>query len=562
MQQTRFSFFYMPTILQSLQDSDIGFLRIVARLWGIDIKANDVETILKELSAALLDPDLVREVIEALPGYARSALEALASSGGRLPWAVFARRFGEIRAAGPGRRDREQIFLHPASGAEMLFYRALVARAFFDLPDGAQEFAYIPDDLVPLVLQSQDRIPGTSGKHPSAHREDEPLGRQALPRETIHPLPPCNRLVDDATTLLAALRMGIPIPEMRVPSGVVMEFLEAAKILLPASRGARLAGGLPQLEQVRLFLEAGRDEALDQLTRAWRAGETFNELRQVPGIECEGDWNNRPLATREFLLNLLESIPLGSWWSLPAFIHGIKEKYPDFQRPVGDYDSWFIKRFSDGAYLRGFGSWDEVDGALIRYLVSGPLYWLGQVDLAMPGGEDFVSAFRRRRERSHSTSGENAKLHVSSQGRVVIPRWLARAARYQIARFCEWEEEKDDEYRYRLTTGSLKRAIGQGLKINQLLPLLAKNAAAEIPPAIIKALKQWEQKGTEARLEAQTILRVSRPEIIEELRKSKAGRFLGESLGPATVIIKAGAHAKVVAALAELGLLADELHVE
>jgi hypothetical protein len=69
-------------------------------------------------------------------------------------------------------------------------------------------------------------------------------------------------------------------------------------------------------------------------------------------------------------------------------------------------------------------------------------------------------------------------------------------------------------------------------------------------------------KGAEARLEAQTILRVSRPEIIEELRKSKAGRFLGESLGPAAVIVKAGAHAKVVAALAELGLLADELPAE
>ncbi len=552
----------MPTILQSLQDRDIGFLRIVARLWGIDIKAIDTASILKELSAALLDPDLVREVIEALPGFARTALEDLATTKGRLPWAVFARRFGEIRAAGPGRRDREQIFLHPASGAEMLFYRALVARAFFDLPDGAQEFAYIPDDLVPLVQQSLDRSPGTAIGLLKTQLGDGPFGRQAIPREYEHPLPSCTRLVDDATTLLAALRMGIPLPETRIPPGVVMEFLAAAKIIRPASRGNKFTGGLPQLEQVRLFLEAGRDEALDQLIRNWRVGETFNELRQVPGIECEGDWNNRPLATREFLLILLESIPLGTWWSLPGFIHGIKEKQPDFQRPAGDYDSWFIKRIPDGAYLRGFGSWDEVDGALIRYLVSGPLFWLGQVDLATPGGEDVVSAFRRRREPPRSTSGENAKLHVSSQGRVVIPRWLARAARYQIARFCEWEEEKDDEYRYRLTTDSLKRAVEQGLKINQLLNLLAKNAAAEIPPAIIKALKQWEQKGTEARLESQVILRVSRPEIIEALRKSKAGRFLGESLGPATVIVKAGAHAKVVAALAELGMLTDELHAE
>jgi hypothetical protein len=45
--------------------------------------------------------------------------------------------------------------------------------------------------------------------------------------------------------------------------------------------------------------------------------------------------------------------------------------------------------------------------------------------------------------------------------------------------------------------------------------------------------------------------------VLDELRKSKAGRFLGETLGPVTVIVKAGAQSRVLAALAELGLLAE-----
>jgi hypothetical protein len=44
------------------------------------------------------------------------------------------------------------------------------------------------------------------------------------------------------------------------------------------------------------------------------------------------------------------------------------------------------------------------------------------------------------------------------------------------------------------------------------------------------------------------------------LRKSKAGRFLGESFGPVTVVVKPGAQSKVLAALAELGLLAEDVH--
>jgi hypothetical protein len=104
----------------------------------------------------------------------------------------------------------------------------------------------------------------------------------------------------------------------------------------------------------------------------------------------------------------------------------------------------------------------------------------------------------------------------------------------------------------------LKKASEQGLKVEHLLSLLAKHTAGGIPPVLVKALKRWEANGTEARVQTQVILRVSRPEVLEELRKSKAGRFLGELLGPTTAVIKDGAQSKVLAALTELGLLAEE----
>jgi len=138
----------MPDLIQSLQKQDIGHLRIIAELWGVEIESPETDAALKELSAALLDPKLVSEIVDSLSPDARSALDALAAAGGKLPWAAFTRQFGELRLAGPGRRDREQVHLNPASAAEALFYRALLARAFFDTPNGPQEFAYIPDDLV------------------------------------------------------------------------------------------------------------------------------------------------------------------------------------------------------------------------------------------------------------------------------------------------------------------------------------------------------------------------------------------------------------------------------
>jgi len=95
------------------------------------------------------------------------------------------------------------------------------------------------------------------------------------------------------------------------------------------------------------------------------------------------------------------------------------------------------------------------------------------------------------------------------------------------------------------------------LKVEHLLALLSKYSDAGIPPTLIKALKRWEINGTEARVQTQVILKVSRPEVLEEMRKSRAAKFLGEVLSPTTVIVKSGASQKVMEALTELGLLAE-----
>lgn len=292
----------------------------------------------------------------------------------------------------------------------------------------------------------------------------------------------------------------------------------------------------------------------------------------MPSIICEGEWKNDARATRSTLLNFLHAIPNNQWWSFPAFLRDLKLKHPDFQRPAGDYDSWFIKRAADGQYLRGFAYWDAVDGALVRYFIQ-TLHWLGLADLASPeDGKDFT-AFRIRSKvegevLSQSkgqkpddlrplTFDKNGKLAISSNGKISISRFFSRAVRYQIARFCEWDEEKPEGYPYRVTAQSLKHATEQGLKAEQLLSLLVKHTKGNVPPALVKALKRWEVNGTEARAENLSVLRVSRPEVLEELRASKAGRFLGEPLGPTAVVVKSEAIPKIAAALAEMGLLLD-----
>ena len=525
----------MPTLLQSLHKYDLSHLRIIAQLWGVELLAIESKEARDELSERLINRELITEITESLPADARNALNSLVQNQGRLSWEVFTRQFGEIREVGAGRRDREKVHLNPISAAETLYYRAFLARTFFDTAKGAIEFAYLPDDLVE-ILSAVDT-------QPTAHPQ---LGHLARPDERAHIILANDHLLDDLTTLIAALRLGWDKPPFSLDISI-----RFARDLLPAIH-LTTGEGL-QTDSVKSFLETPRAEMLAQLTELWKENEDFNELRQIPSIVCEGEWEYSPLKTRKAILSFLDSVPNDKWWNLKSFITEIKEKHPDFQRTGGDYDAWFIRRAEDNELLQGFTYWGEVEGALIRYFITGALHWLGLVDLASAKEDGEIKAFRVREKTIEKEESE--KINVSSNGLITIPRYASRVARYIIARFCRWEESKNpDEYRYQITPSALEEAREQGLNISHLIGALQKYTAGKIPPTLARALRRWEVNGTEARVEALSVLRLSKPEDLRALRESKAGRFLGDVLGPTAVVVKAGASQKIMAALIGMGI--------
>jgi hypothetical protein len=188
------------------------------------------------------------------------------------------------------------------------------------------------------------------------------------------------------------------------------------------------------------------------------------------------------------------------------------------------------------------------------------------IDLASPEEDAPVTAFRFSRwagkliegESPPGMAAESARVHVRSDGRVSIPVLAPRAVRYQLARFCLWEDQNPNEYRYRLVPSSLARARDGGLRVSHLISLLRRYADA-VPPNIITALDRWVKHGTEARLQGVTVLRLASPQVLKTLRTSRAARFLGDPLGPTTIIVKSGAGEKVLAALVEMGYFGEIL---
>ncbi len=530
----------MPHLLARLRREDLGFQRIVAEAWGLDLNAPDPDRAAQDLAQRL--PAAWPTLWDTLPAEAQAALQHLRAQGGRMLWAHFVRRYGPLREFGPARRDRERPDRAPVSTTEVLWYRALIGRAFFETDQGPQEFAYLPEEFLPLVPEPPERA--------------EPLGRPARPQEWAHPLPRPD-LLNALTSLLAALRLGrdetalFPAERQAFPPGALTDLARAAGLLD--------AQGQPEPASVKAFLTASPDEAWNILRQAWLHAADLDELRWLTHLEVEGVWQRDVRRPREQVLAWICHLP-SAWWSLEALIQAVRQRAPDFARPApGDFDSWYLRRRRDGAFLRGEAAWDEVDGALLRLLITGPIHWFGWVELASttPQGEPTALRPTEPDKGAPSPPETDRPLRVRSDGHILAPPTTPRWVRYQIARATAWEKLDEQGYHYRLTPRALEHARRQGLYAGHLLRLLQRHAPT-VPPNLVRALARWDDHGTQVTVAEVTVLRVSDPAILQALRQSPAARYLGTLLGPTAVVVPKAALPRLRAALLEMGYLVEE----
>lgn len=538
----------MPSIKKMLQSYDLDLLERICSLWGIDSSNMDSSAAIEALVQASQDENLVSEIVESLPAAARETWSFLAANPLKTSWAQFTRKFGEVREYGPSRREREEPELHPVSAAEMLWYRGLIGRAFMNLPPEPREFVFIPDELLKFANTEQNK---------KTMPEIATIPDRSI-KQVIHA---DSRLIDHMTDWLAARRMGHELPESAWKSWrVTKQFL----ISLAFEHGLIDKTGDLVTEALPAFFQRERSEIQRSWYSHWKKSADINDLKCIPGLAFEGNWQNDPVRPRQFLVELLERISPAIWYSLPSLIETIKTFAPDYQRPSGDYDSWFIRKADSETFLRGFDHWDEVDGALIRYLICGPLHWLGLVDLAQADEKSKIQAFRLSALFSQIITSQESKLTGDKETSVkispdlvfTIPNFSSRMLRYQIGRFCEVHSVTSEETSYVLTPASLQAAQEGGLKPSQLVQLLEKQLKTPLPKSLLLTAEHWEKHGLEARVEPVSLLRVLKPETLTILQQNnQTAKFIVEILNPTCAIIKSEGLKTIRRTLMEQGIL-------
>jgi hypothetical protein len=549
----------MHDLERTYLDYDFSLLHAIADQAGVSLSAPNPRAAAVELAAALKAPGALELLLDrVLDDPARAALAALLEHQGRHPAAAFIRRFGDVRPLGPNALDRERPWETPATAAEALYFNGLAGRAFMDSEQGPQEFFYIPSDLMPLLPAMTSPLT----VHPAqAVAPADPAAPETRIASSV--------LVDDAVTLLAAIQCS---PGRRPASAglghhlrlPVFDFLSA----LLAELALITADDKLDPENVKPFLQSARPDQLRRLADAWRDSRAWNDLLHVPGLRPEpGSWTNDPVATRVFLLRLCADLPGGEWRSLDSFVAFVHDYHPDFQRPAGEYDSWYIRDASTGDYVRGFDNWERVEGALIRYLLTGPMHWLGLVDTRPDSFRLSLIFHAFARGEPWQIADKPARIICKHDGTLIVSRSVNRYDRFQAARIGDWRtrparaaandgaEAKDADYEYCLTGTALQNAMAQGITAKHITAFL-RRTCEHAPGHILDMVERWGRNGIEARASQIVILRLAHPDVLEQLMRSpKTRRWLGEAIGESAVEVKDWE--KLREAMAEIGIVGE-----
>lgn len=560
--------FLMRNLNMMLHEADAALLPILAKRWGVVAQGTTTEELIQALIGAMLDAGRAEKIYDALDDKQRGALQTLNGSKDRMmPAPMFEMLSGKIRLMGAGQIEREKPHERPTSAAEALYYRGLIGKGNDKVGTGIGPVIYIPDDLAAVLpTHKTGYSPAALGEF-QAEAQAAEAGAVAevhvLPAEDVENVRQADTsIIDDMTTLLAFLQLQSPAidPEYHLEDEQVHKTLLRYMLVQDETRVSFMLGigitaelvevqsgkAYPRRAEVRRWLSEKRSGQLKILVDAWVKSLDYRELWHTPGLFPEQGWTYDPAAARTALFSIMQQhVPKSDWWALDDLIDVVKVKNPNFQRPGGDFESWYIRN-EVGDYLKGLDSWDAVEGAVLSFYLAGPMHWLGLVDLAEDAAR--LTAYGRvlidNQPWLQPAEAED-KIVVQQDGTLVASRKVPRIDRFQLARFTTWAQPaslKGDPYVYRLDAAGIQRASDQAITTEHISTFIKRVLdGAPVPPVIAKLLETWRSGASASvSLEQLLVLRTTAPETLDFIYDEPAlRRYLGARLGPMAVIVRA-----------------------
>jgi hypothetical protein len=547
----------MQTLREALENTPTALLREMAVAWEVaDADKAGRPGLSTGLLARMAEEEAVQFVLRKLDRQERDLLRQLLAAGGRLPAATLTHTYGQLRSANLAPSD--WAALNPL---ERLHRRGLLFRAYSAWEGYRGPAFFVPAELWPFL----PRVPRTT------------------PEDLLRPLPPGDVEVipsdfsmhRDIATLLALFRRAAhPVNEKgQCPTGLqalqelLMPFPAYVTLLIAVARQARLLapdieGMLRPTAEGQQWLRAGPGLRAQVLFQAWREHPTWDDLAAIPELIVERVWPADLSLARGRALHHLAACPPETWLAQANWAQVIEAVDPEFLRPTATSSRPRVRSREDGSSLEGVTSWNEVEGRYLRFLLQGPLQWLGVVEVGESPTQG--TAFRFTPLGQALLHPEAGLPPMSEEPAIVegtFEVWVPREASPYIVFLlenCAERVQQDHVSRYQLTRPALHRSLQRGERLETLLEALGRYGRGEVPQNVLYTLREWAATYGQFHLSQPILLTATDALLLDEVLADPLVRAACEErLSPTTVGVVREKVAALEEQLAHLGYLPE-----
>lgn len=283
------------------------------------------------------------------------------------------------------------------------------------------------------------------------------------------------------------------------------------------------------------------------LWAGWRDATDWDDVQRIPSLRVEPSAHARhdPAAVRQrALAALIPVLSPNAWVSLSDAALAIRERDPAFLRPHDPEHSvrWEIVDAVTGRDLAPARYWDLVEGALLRYLLTGPLHWLGLISLGYDAAGTLnhcALTLMGAHLWAHAPWSPPARepLVIQPNFEVVASFHADPGAMLRLEHVADLVQAGPARV-YRFTQDRFRAALDAGADPDAILAFLEQASAGSLPQNVAYTLREWAGQHGRVRLEPVTLLRTDDAVLMQELRAARRiAPLLDEVLSPVVNVV-------------------------
>lgn len=309
-----------------------------------------------------------------------------------------------------------------------------------------------------------------------------------------------------------------------------------------------------QAQPAQAFFSLPLWERVRRCFRLWLESSFWNELAYLPDVVVRPAptpleaAHEETIRARQTVVERLFFEPCGQWQPMIVFIARTKlyAPYLLFPRQYGPRTDRYINGNNpygaDFRLRRGWlthrEGWYMVEGGFIRSVLTGPLAWLGLVEVERdPYPNRFLvhptaQVIADDRVEPPTDEGQG-RLIVQPNFELVVLAPVSESLLISLDRFAE-RVSLELIAQYRLSKASVTRAVQMGMQAETIVEELARAAGSEIPQNVRYSIMEWERQARRVELWQKVVLvEVDDAALLDELfARAETRQLLRRRLAP------------------------------